>query len=44
MPKHITAAFTQLIIGLKDAPEAPRRQLKLSRKPIMPNGGITARA
>lgn len=39
-----TDVFAELIIGLKDVPEAPRKQLRMNRKPIMPNGGITARA
>ncbi len=43
-PADETDVFADLIIGLKDAPEAPRKQLRINRKPIMPNGGITARA
>lgn len=43
-PADETDVFAELIIGLKDAPKAPRKQLRMNRKPIMPNGGITARA
>lgn len=43
-PADETDVFAELIIGLKDAPEAPRKQLRMNRKPIMPNGDITARA
>ncbi|MDW7782282.1 hypothetical protein [Morganella morganii] len=43
-PADETDVFAGLIIGLKDAPEAPRKQLRMNRKPIMPNGDITARA
>ncbi len=43
-PADETDVFAELIIGLKDAPEAPRKQMRMNRKPIMPNGGITARA
>ncbi|EMM0854932.1 hypothetical protein ISO73_04615 [Morganella morganii subsp. morganii] len=42
-PADETDVFAELIIGLKDAPEAPRKQPRL-RKPIMQDGGITARA
>lgn len=43
-PADETDVFAELIIGLKDAPEAPRKQLRMNRKPIMQDGGITARA
>lgn len=43
-PADETDVFAELIIGLKDVPEAPRKQLRMNRRPIMPNGGITARA
>ncbi|QXO64406.1 hypothetical protein [Morganella morganii] len=36
--------LAQVVIEMKKLPEAPRKQLRMNRKPIMPNGGITARA
>lgn len=44
-PADETDVFAELIISLKDAPEAaPRKQLRMNRKPIMTDGGVTARA
>ncbi|HEO9688212.1 TPA: hypothetical protein QIM57_002309 [Morganella morganii subsp. morganii] len=36
--------LAQVVIEMKKLPEAPRKQLRMNRKPIMPNGDITARA
>ncbi|HCR4040441.1 TPA: hypothetical protein OOF57_002499 [Morganella morganii] len=41
-PADETDVFAELIIGLKDAPEATRKQPRL-RKPIMSDGSVTAR-
>ncbi len=44
LPADETDVFAELVIGLKGIPEVPSKQLKMSRKPIMQDGGITARA
>ncbi|WP_265694378.1 hypothetical protein [Providencia rustigianii] len=42
-PVDETDVLASLIIGIKDIPTAQAKPLRL-RKPIMPNGDITARA
>ncbi|WP_175233715.1 hypothetical protein [Proteus mirabilis] len=42
-PVDETDVLSDLIIRLKDAPNERRKKLRL-RKPIMPNGEVTARA
>lgn len=41
-PVDETDVLTSLIIGIKDIPEAERKQPR-QRKPIMSNGSVTAR-